>query len=264
MRSLYSGASGLQAHQTKMDILSNNISNVNTAGFKKGQITFQDMLSQTVKHGQDGDSDIGGVNAQQVGLGVMVGAINNVHTQGAPAATNNNTDLMIQGEGYFMLSDGADIYYTRVGSFSIDNDGHLINPSNGFIVCDENQNEIRLNNYGGNFSVSTNGTISYIDNEGDPVTDGPVIGLATFPSCAGLVKAGGNMYTESTNSGEAQITSPGTEATGTLISGALEMSNVDLAQEFVDLIIAERGFQANSRSIRASDEMLQELINMKR
>jgi flagellar hook protein FlgE len=264
MRSLYSGASGLQAHQTKMDVLSNNIANVNTAGFKKGQVNFQDALSQTIKYNQEGNSDVSGINTQQVGLGVMVGAINNVHTQGAPAATGNNTDLMIQGEGYFMLKNGNDIYYSRVGAFSVDNDGYLVDLSNGFFVTDEDLDKIHLTKYSGNFNVAADGTISYINTDGDLITDGPVIGLATFSNNAGLIKAGGNLYIASETSGAASKTTPGSDGAGTLISGVLEMSNVDLSQEFVDLIVAQRGFQANSRTVRTSDEMLQELINMKR
>lgn len=264
MRSLYSAVAGLQVHQIKMDVLANNISNVNTTGFKKGQVTFQDMLSQTAKLAQEGADDIGGINAQQIGLGVQVGSIRNIQTQGASSTTGYSTDLMIQGEGYFMLSDGVNTYYTRAGAFSIDNNGYLVNPSNGMILCDEDQDAIRFTDYGGNISVTSNGTISYVDDEGKPVTNGPVVGLATFSNYGGLIKVGENMYVESLSSGKATVTSPGTGSSGTLISGALEMSNVDLAQEFVDMIIAERGFQANSKSIRTADEMLQELITMKR
>jgi flagellar hook protein FlgE len=262
MRALYSGVSGLQAHQIKMDVLANNIANVNTVGFKKGQVTFQDMLSQTLSSGSSGTaSTIGGTNAQQIGIGVMVGTITNIHTQGAAATTGKGTDVMIQGEGYFILQEGANYYYSRAGAFMVDNAGNLVNSANGMLVCDEAGTPINIT--GSNISIGADGSISYLDVDGNPAVYGTKIGLATFPNPQGLTKAGENMYTESLASGVATNTTPGINA-GSLISGALEMSNVDLAQEFVDMIITERGYQANSRTIRTADEMLQELINLKR
>jgi flagellar hook protein FlgE len=262
MRSLYSGVSGLQAHQIMMDVVANNISNVNTIGFKKGQVTFQDMLSQTISGAQAGTgSTVGGINTQQIGTGVMLRAINNIHTQGAASTTGNSTDLMIQGEGYFILQDtSGNKFYSRAGAFSMDNAGNLVNSANGMLVCDDTGAPINFT--GSNVTIGPNGTISYIDASGNPAT-GPNIGLATFSNAQGLKKAGENMYVESAASGPATQTTPGANS-GTLISGSLEMSNVDLGQEFVNLILAERGFQANSRTIRTADEMLQELINIKR
>jgi len=272
MRALFSGVSGLQTHQIKMDVLANNIANVNTVGFKKGQVTFQDMLSQNLMEGKAGTaSTIGGTNAQQIGLGVMVGAINNIHTQGAAATTGKGTDLMIQGEGYFVLQDATDVanstyHYSRAGAFMIDNAGNLVNSANGMMVCDDAGAPINI--VGSNISIAADGTISYYDPAQTPsnVTYPTKIGLATFPNPQGLKKAGENMYTETLSSGAANAApnTPGLDGRGTLIAGALEMSNVDLAQEFVDMIITERGYQANSRTIRTADEMLQELLQLKR
>ncbi len=264
MRSLYSAVSGLHVHQTKMDVLANNISNVNTTGFKKGQVTFQEVLNQTIKPAQQGVNNGGGINAQQVGLGVALGSITNIQTQGAPSTTGNSTDLMIQGEGYFVLTDGDNHYFTRAGTFCVDNNNYLVNSANGMIVCDEDGDPIELRFYGGNISVAADGTIAYMKTNGQPATYGDAVGLATFSNYAGLLKMGENMYVESPASGTANLTSPGDDSAGILMAGFLEMSNVDLAQEFVDMIIAERGFQANSKSIRTADEMLQELITMKR
>lgn len=263
MRSLYSGVSGLQAHQTMMDVVGNNIANVNTTGFKKGQVTFQDLLSQTINDAQAGTaSSTGGLNGQQIGTGVRVGSINNIHTQGAPSTTGNSTDLMIQGQGFFILQDaGGNKFYSRAGAFSMDNAGNLVNSANGMLVCDDSGTPINIE--GSNINVSADGTITYNDTTGAPATYASKIGLATFANQEGLKKAGENMYVESNGSGAATQTTPGNNS-GTLISGALEMSNVDLAQEFVNMIVAERGFQANSRTIRTADEMLQELINIKR
>ncbi len=262
MRALYSGVSGLQVNQVKMDVIANNIANVNTVGFKKGQVTFQDMLSQTIGGAKAGEaSTTGGMAAQQIGLGVMVGGINNIHTQGAAAVTGNATDVMIQGNGYFILMDGENSYYSRAGNFTLDNSGNLVNSANGMLVCDDGGTPINI--AGSSVSIGTDGTISYIDSSGNPAVYGSKLGIATFPNPQGLTKAGENMYIASDASGAATNTTPGENA-GTLISGALEMSNVDLAQEMVDMIITERGYQANSRTIRTADEMLQELINIKR
>lgn len=265
MRALYSGVSGLQAHQTKMDVLSNNIANVNTVGYKKSEITFQDLLSQTIASGQAGTaSTTGGTNAKQIGTGVQVGAVNTVTTQGAASTTGNNTDLMIQGQGYFILQDnGGNTLYSRAGAFSVDSAGNLVNSANGMMVCDSNGIPINIGVDSSNISFSSDGTISYTDSSGSTATYGSNIGLATFVNPSGLTKAGENMYTESVASGTANDTTPGTNA-GTLTAGSLEMSNVDLATEFVDMIVAERGYQANSKTITTADEMLQTLINIKR
>jgi flagellar hook protein FlgE len=266
MRALYAAVSGLQAHQVKMDVLANNIANVNTIGFKKGQVTFQDILSQTLNDAQAGTTASGGINAQQIGSGVRLGAINNIQTQGAPSATGNSTDVMIQGEGYFILTDGAatpNICYTRAGSFSLDNNGNMVDSTNGMKVCDKSGTAINIK--GSNLTIAANGTISYIDATTNlAAATCPQIGLATFANPEGLKKVGENMYIASAASGTANTpTAPGTNS-GTLIAGSLEMSNVDLAQEFVDMIVAERGYQANAKTIHTADEILQELINLKR
>jgi fagellar hook-basal body proteins len=264
MRALYSGVSGLQAHQVKMDVLSNDIANVNTIGYKKSTVTFQDLLSQTIAGAQAGTaSSAGGVNAQQIGTGVQVGAITMVTTQGAASTTGSDTDLMIEGDGYFILKDSNDnTFYTRAGAFSLDSAGNLVNSANGALVCDSDEQAINIGEGSSNISIASDGTITYTDSSGDTQTYGSKLGLATFVNPSGLTKAGDNTYTESVASGTATVTTPGTNA-GTITSGALEMSNVDLAQSFVDMIIAQRGYQANSKTIKTADEMLQVLINLK-
>jgi len=267
MRSLYSGVSGLQAHQSRMDVIGNNIANVNTVGYKKDQVTFQDMLYQTVEEAKQPDAggDYGGTNSIQTGIGVTVGAITTIHTQGAVSNTGNTTDLMVQGEGYFMLKRGSETYYSRAGAFIFDNEGYLVNSANGMYVLDENGNNIQINNIetAQNIKVASNGDVTYIDSAGDLQT-AATLGLAKFANPAGLDKLGENMYQVSDNSGDAIISTPGNDGSGVIVSGVLEMSNVDLAAEFADMIITQRGFQANSRTIRTTDEMLQELINLRR
>jgi len=134
MRSLYSGVSGLQNHQIRMDVIGNNISNINTIGFKKGRVNFQDMLSQTMSGAARPTDDLGGVNPKQVGLGMTVASIDTIHTQGSMQTTGVMTDLAIQGNGFFVMNSGAKEFYTRAGAFGLDENGTLINPANGMRV----------------------------------------------------------------------------------------------------------------------------------
>ena len=134
MRSLYSGVSGLQNHQTRMDVIGNNISNVNTNGFKRGRVTFQDMISQQMSGAAKPTEELGGVNPKEVGLGMTVAAIDNIFTQGNLQSTGVTTDLAIKGNGFFILKDGQESFYTRNGAFSLDSNGTLVNPANGMRV----------------------------------------------------------------------------------------------------------------------------------
>jgi flagellar hook protein FlgE len=163
------------------------------------------------------------------------------------------------------LTDGAKKYYTRAGAFSLDDTGNLV-AANGMMVCDSAGAAINLGNNASNISIASDGSISYTDSTGAAATTKPIIGLTTFTNPAGLTKVGENMYTESTASGTianstAVLTAPDKNS-GKLTAGALEMSNVDLAQEFVNMIVAQRGFQANSKSIQTSDTMLDTLIQI--
>lgn len=275
MRSLYSGVSGLRTHQTRMDVIGDNIANVNTVGFKRSSVTFKDVFYQTLRGGSAGDSGgtgtgIGGTNPQQIGLGVTLGSIDVVHTQGAAASTGNGTDLMIQGDGFFRVSPdgGTTIYFTRAGAFHFDSNGDLVN-ADGMYVLDINGNKINVPPDARSYSIDKTGTVNYIQSDGQSGTP-VVISIAKFANPTGLEKIGQNLYRETTSSGAAPTSDTdltpgqGLLANTTIIPSALEMSNVDLAQEFTDMIITERGFQANARTITTSDQMLQELVNLKR
>ncbi len=460
MRSMYSGVSGLTVHQTKMDVIGNNIANVNTIGYKKSQASFQEAFSQLVKGAGSPEDGKGGTNPQQIGLGIKLGGISTVHTQGSTQRTDNATDLMIDGEGYFVVSDDPNCnekYYTRAGNFSFDVDGNLVTPSGyklvgdfigsndyaNYLGVDPNQDlagvklnksiaappsastktemrgnlDSRLENgdkyttdtvindslgnsykaeyefvYDDNGTTTDNtddrwqvylkvkdlsdnstvydnsldstnpeiatvkfdsvtgklttGTTSLVGssfpdleldldltdlseinspsgafgsgNNGHLLIDfskltvygnesgakaydvedvngqvgresgsltgfaidatGKVIAsfsngvkeelwqikTANFDNPAGLEKSGSNFFQESTNSGEPKLGIPGSSGLGSITPGALEMSNVDLSLEFTEMISTQRGFQANSRIITTTDEMLQELTNMKR
>ncbi|MFB4158710.1 flagellar basal body rod protein FlgG [Geomicrobium sp. JSM 1781026] len=265
IRSMYSGVTGLQNHQQKLDVIGNNIANVNTFGFKKGRYTFQDMLSQTVQGASGSGGDLGGTNPRQIGLGVQTGSIDTIHTQGALQPTGRELDLGIAGDGYFRVGpNGAadeDILYTRAGNFYLDGDGNIVN-SNGNYLLDGNGSNITIPSTAESFSIGSNGVVFAVG--GPDAGEVGTIQLATFPNPEGLEKVGGNLYRPSPNSGApGDPVTPGEGGSGNLVAGALEMSNVDLSEEFVEMITAQRGLQANSRIITTSDEVLQELLNLK-
>jgi flagellar hook protein FlgE len=391
LRSLFSGISGLRAHQTMMDVTGNNIANVNTAGYKTSQTVFQDTLSQMIIGAGAPSATGGGTNPAQVGLGVRVGGIFTNFSQGAAQATGRSTDLMIQGDGFFVVhKDGQDLY-TRAGAFNFDTNGNLVAPDgamvqgwtgvNGAINTNAAPGNVQLpigtllppvvttsvqigGNLPGDSAVGTPITTSIptYDAQGNSVklsvsfaktsatawnvtiTDGTTtvgpsaltfaadgttpspttmafggetvdlssltnfagqstatalsqngsaagslqafsltptgtlvgvfsngqrqnlaqIALANFNNPPGLEKVGDTMFRGTVNSGVAQLGVAGSGGRGSLLGGSIEMSNVDLAQEFTNLIIAQRGFQANSKVITASDEILQDLVNLKR
>ncbi|TFC28475.1 flagellar hook protein FlgE [Cryobacterium sp. TMT1-3] len=394
LRSLYSGISGLRSHQTMLDVTGNNIANVNTTAFKASAAQFQDTLSQLTKAAGGATPTAGGTNPAQVGLGVQVAGISTNFAQGSSQATGKSTDLMINGDGFFVTALGGETLYTRAGSFEFDSSGRLVTPDgaivqgwgavNGVVADGGATGNITLpggaivpakasnaatfsgnlpsetavgstlvrtvdvyDNLGsssqisltftrnadgwnvgksdgtgpslalmddgaGGFSNSTE-TLKVTSGTGKEITlnfnevkgfaemntiagkatdgneagtlnsytlgaDGTLVGLfsngeqqaigrialATFVNPGGLEKAGSSAYRATFNSGGAELGTPGEAGLGSLTSGALEMSNVDLSQEFTNLIVAQRGFQANARIITTSDEVLQELTNLKR
>ncbi|MCU1574191.1 MAG: flagellar hook protein [Micrococcaceae bacterium] len=389
LRSLYSGISGLRAHQTMLDVTGNNIANVNTQGFKASSVQFQDTLSQMTNGGSGPQPQDGGTNPAQIGLGVQVAGIRTNFAQGSSQATGKATDLMINGNGFFVVKQGGETLYTRSGALDQDGEGRLVTAdgailqgwaaTNGTIPTggpvgdlvlsnsstapasattktsvDGNlpddaavgtvlQRDVQVFDAAGNtrsvnfsftrsttgwnvaaqdggaaqstgtltfangsltgggtlnvngiavdlsavtgyagmttvaaktadggaagtlesFSVSKDGTVVGSFSNGKKEAVGRVA-LASFTNPGGLEKAGDSSYRPGANSGAAVVGTAGSDALGDLSSGALEMSNVDLSQEFTNLIVAQRGFQANARIITTSDEVLQELTNLKR
>ena len=462
MRSLYSGVSGLQNHQTRMDVIGNNISNVNTTGFKRGRVNFQDMISQQLSGAAKPTDEIGGVNAKEVGLGMTVASIDNIFNQGNLQSTGVSTDIAIQGNGFFVLKSGEESFYTRNGAFGLDMNGTLVNPATGMRVqgwmaedvngqmmvstaatptdlvipvgskdpakettnvnfaCNLNKNTpeilegaspedivkgtwgteqkiydsfgnehmlsvtfrrvvgtpnqweatvnidednadftqtrvglgstdgmgntfiVSFDNYGalqsvtdsagnvtnpeGQVVIQTSFAVpdSNVDEEGNPYRqtlninlgtigsfkdtitqsssksttkafyqDGYTMGyldnfkidssgvitgvytngtnrtigqiaMASFTNQQGLEKAGDNTYVESNNSGMARIGESGVAGKGTLMAGALEMSNVDLSEQITDMIVTQRGFQSNAKTIQTADTLLETVLSLKR
>ncbi len=288
LRSMYAGISGLKNFQTKLDVIGNNISNVNTYGFKKGRTIFKDLYSQTVAGASAPvGTTRGGVNPKQVGLGSQLAAIDTLHTAGSTQFTGNTLDLAIEGDGFFIVQSGAnktDVQYTRAGNFYMDNEGTLVDGDGRFVQGLQNEETSagipvvkttvlkadNATNYGSikipkdatNMSIGQDGTVNYVQ-DGKLQVAGR-LNIATFNNPGGLEKVGGNLYQQSANSGTANTGKPLDEGRGTVKSGSLEMSNVDLSEEFTEMIVAQRGFQANTRIITTSDEILQELVNLKR
>lgn len=262
LRSMYAGISGLKNFQTKLDVIGNNIANVNTFGFKKSRVTFSDLVSQQISGASAPTPERGGVNPKQVGLGSQLQTIDTIHTQGSMQTTGRPLDLGIDGDGFFVVQDGENQFLTRAGNFYLDSEGFLVNGEGLYVIGVNGQ--IQIPDSAKSFSIGTDGTVTYI-NEGDnvPQTAGQIT-LATVANPGGLEKMGNNLYQVTTNSGNPVYNPPGIGGSGELVVGALEMSNVDLATAFTEMIVAQRGFQANTRIITTSDQILQELVNLKR
>jgi flagellar hook protein FlgE len=264
LRSLFTGISGLRAHQQMLDVTANNIANVNTTGYKTTETTFESTLSQTLQGAGAATPTQGGTNATQIGLGVQLAATESNFSQGSSESTGRASDLMINGDGFFVVSNNGQQQYTRAGSFSLDSAGHLVEPDGSILQSAAGGNldvSTLSNGTYVSWNISSNGDVNGIDAAGATTVVG-TLALATFANPGGLNRAGDTDFTTSANSGAAQIGAPSTGGLGSISAGYLEMSNVDLSSELTNLIIAERGFQANSRVITTSDEVLQTLTQM--
>ncbi|MDT3424521.1 flagellar hook protein FlgE [Paenibacillus forsythiae] len=271
LRSMYSGVSGMRGFQTKLDVIGNNIANVNTIGFKSGRVMFKDIMSQTVSGvTAPNDGAQGGINAKQIGLGVSIGSIDTMHLAGSAQTTNNPTDLRIDGDGFFLVRLSADQetpFLTRAGDFHVDASRNLVT-SDGLHVLDSEGEAITIGDDVTAFSIGSDGTIIQTMANGT-TQPGVQIGVAKVSNPQGLEKIGGNLYRMTLNANadgalEPTTANNGEAGTGAIVAGQLEMSNVDLTNEFTEMIVAQRGFQANSRIITTSDEVLQEVVNLKR
>ncbi|MED4876243.1 flagellar basal body rod protein FlgG [Anoxybacillus geothermalis] len=264
LRSMYSGIGAMRNFQTKLDVIGNNIANVNTYGFKKGRTIFKDLMSQTISGAGGPNAGRGGTNPKQVGLGSQLAAIDTVHTQGSLQTTGRVLDLAISGDGFFVVGDanGNNRMYTRAGNFYLDSQGYIVNADGQYLLGVGNS-RLQVPADAKSLSIGADGKVNIVDALGNLQTIG-TIQLAKFSNNDGLEKAGNNLFRETINSGAPTAGAPGENGTGTIVSGALEMSNVDLAEEFTEMIVAQRGFQANTRIITTSDEILQELVNLKK
>jgi flagellar hook protein FlgE len=273
LRSLFAGISGLRSNQTALDVVGNNIANANTTGFKSSNVVFQDTLAQMLTSGSAPVAgDQGGTNPIQIGLGVSVGGMTTNFGQGAAQVTGRVTDLMIEGDGFFVVERNGEKLYTRAGAFNFDAQGQLVT-LDGDLVLGSNEQPIDIEGMAEgdtkeliSLSIGNDGKIKAIyANDADGLPDDvATLAIATFANPDGLEKVGDTAFRPGASSGNAVIGAPGDGRNGMIRSSALEMSNVDLAAEFTNLIIAQRGFQATSRVITTSDQVLEELVNIKR
>lgn len=255
---MYSGITGLKNFQTKLDVIGNNVANVNTHGFKKGRVIFKDIFSQTAAGASGATDTRGGTNPQQIGLGSQISTIDTLHGGGSIQFTGNTLDLAIEGDGFFVVVDGDEEYYTRAGNFYLDTEGRLVDGDGRYVKGVD----LEIPEGATSIAIGQDGIVNYVvDNN---LEDAGQIQIVTFRNPGGLEKIGGNLYQQSANSGLPEEGNPTEGGRGAIKSGSLEMSNVDLSEEFTEMIVAQRGFQANTRTITTSDEILQELMNLKR
>jgi flagellar hook protein FlgE len=275
MRGMFAAISGLKTHQVMLDVTSNDIANVNTIGYKSARATFKDSLNQLQRGASAPGGGTGGANAAQVGLGTQLGSIDNLMSSGSLQSTGNALDVAISaGPGFFRVApstatppapNAAGAEYTRAGNFTTNSAGFLVTQDGYYIqgrTAGGADTLINIPPGSTNVAIGQNGDVTYVDGTGTRVTAG-YISLATFSNSAGLERTGSNRWLQSANSGTPTVGVPGTQF-GFTTAGAIEMSNVDLAQSFTSMITAQRGFQANSRVISTADEMLQDLVNLKR
>jgi flagellar basal-body rod protein FlgG len=253
MRALYTAASGMDAQQFNMDTISNNLANVNTTGFRGNQARFQDLVYQQIQApGTPVGASVVPVG-QEVGLGVKVGSSEKIFTQGNLVQTGNNLDLAIQGDGFFQVTmpDGTTAY-TRDGSFNRDANGAIVT-ANGYFL----QPQITIPQNAQSISVGQDGTVTaMVPGSTQPQQLGTIT-LARFVNPAGLAPQGSNLFTQTAASGAPIVSQASINGTGSIQAGFIESSNVSIVQEIVNMIVAQRAFESNSKSISAADQMLQ-------
>jgi len=261
LRSLFIAATGMEAQKLNIDVISNNLANVNTTGFKKSRADFQDLMYQTIR--APGATSAEGVQIPsgiQVGLGVKPVAVQKIFLQGDFVSTGNNLDLVIEGDGFFQIQrpDGTTAY-SRSGAFKLDSEGRIVN-SDGYplepsISIPANTTSITIGS-DGKLTVQQAGTTT--------PTEVGQIELAKFLNPGGLSAIGKNLYQSTASSGEPTTGNPSLEGMGTLNQGFLEMSNVNVVEEMVNMIVSQRAYEMNSKAVQASDEMLQVANNLRR
>jgi len=261
MRSLDIASTGMLAQQTNVEVISNNIANMTTTGFKRQRAEFQDLIYQNLRRVGSNSSDSGSIvpSGAQVGLGVKTAAIYRINEQGNLQQTSNALDLAIQGNGYFQvtLPDG-ETAYTRDGTFGLAPDGTIVT-ADGYVV----QPGIQVPTNATNVTVNTSGQVqATIAGQTAPQTVGQ-IQLAVFPNPAGLDSSGGNLFMQTAASGGPVAGNPATPGYGTVMQGFIETSNVNVVTEITNLITAQRAYEMNSRVITTSDDMLSTLTNLR-
>ena len=273
MRSMFAAISGLKAHQVMLDVTAADIANVNTLGYKSSRMTFRDSLSQLQRGGAAPNASQGGSNSAQVGLGSGVGSIDNLMTGGALQTTGNTFDVAISGDGWFRVGSSTAPAvptakeYTRAGNFTTNDQGYLTTQEGLYVIGRTapsgagTDTLIQIAPGAGNISVGQDGSVSYQPTGGGARVTAGYLSIAKFENQSALERLGNNAWSAGPNTGPEQVSTPG-GTYGITQAGSIEMSNVDLAAEFTNMITAQRGFQANSRVISTADQMLSDLVNL--
>lgn len=262
IRALFSAASGMEAQQTNVDNIAHNLANANTVGYKMRRAQFQDLLYQTmVQPGAAAGSQTVVPSGLQLGLGTRVVSNEIAFSQGSFSSTGNPLDLVIQGRGFFQIRrPTGEIAYSRAGQFHLDRDGNMVT-SEG----DPLEPQITIPSEAQNISIGSDGTVSFTLPGQTTTQLGGQIQLANFANPAGLNSIGRNLYLPTDASGEPTIGNPGgQEGLGSLMQGYVEQSNVSVVEEFINMIVSQRAYEANSKVVRAADEMYQQVNNMNR
>lgn len=261
MRALFSGASGMHAETLNMDVIANNLANINTTGFKKSRAEFQDLLYQTLREpGAKSTISTEIPSGMQVGLGVKPVAINRNFSQGNFKHTGGPLDMVIEGDGFFQVTmpDGT-IAYTRDGSFSRDSTGRIVT-NDGYPL----EPAITIPTDAISVTIGNDGTVTVLRPGETVATEVGTIQLTKFINPSGLKSLGKNLFLNTQSSGDPIQGTPGLEGMGTISQGYQEMSNVDLVEELVTMIISQRSYETNSKTIRAADQMLRDAIQLGR
>jgi flagellar basal-body rod protein FlgG len=261
MRSLFTGATGMEAQKLNIDVIANNLANVNTAGFKRSRADFQDLLYQDAK--EPGAASAEGLQVPsgiQVGLGVRPVAVQKIFSQGDFASTGNPLDLVIEGDGFFQVpKPDGEMAYTRSGAFKLDSEGRIVN-SDGYPL----DPAITIPTNATSITVGTDGKVTVTQAGNSAPSEVGRLTLARFSNPAGLKAIGRNLFTATDSSGEAVTANPGVDGMGTVSQGFIEMSNVNVVEEMVNMIVSQRAYEINSKTVQASDEMLQVINNLAR
>ena len=260
IRALYSAASGMSAQEMNIDNIAHNLSNANTTGFKMRRAQFQDLLYQSVvQPGSAAGQQTVVPTGLQIGLGTRPSSNEIVFTQGAFTETDNPLDLVIQGKGFFQVRQpSGQLAYTRAGSFHLDKDGNIVTSDGNTL-----EPQITIPPDAQAISIAQDGTVSYTQPNQTAAQQAGQIQLANFQNPAGLNSLGGNLYSPTDASGDAIVGVPGgAEGMGTVMQGYTEQSNVSIVEEFINMIQAQRGYEANSKVVKAADEMYQQVNNL--
>jgi flagellar hook protein FlgE len=294
MSGMYAAISGLDAHQTMLDVTANNLANVDTIGYKAQSVQFSDELSQLIQAGTSPNGYSAGTNPVQVGLGVQVGSIDSNMAAGGVETTGNATDVAIQGNGWLRVANGNvttnpptldTTQYTRAGDLTFNSSNYLCTQTGQYVLgfaaqqdpttgayspvvstppaASDADNPITVPQGASDITIGPDGSVNYVNSSNQTVTAG-YISLATFPNQAGLQRDGGSLWSANAASGAENMPGqPGTPGFGQTIGGELEQSNVDMGTEFTNMIEAERGYQANASTITTADQMMQTVVQMK-